>query len=1025
MRRGWRNRPCLALVIAACGTLSFCRGERPASKQLASAYAAQSRRPLMLRLSGLPYAPAPRMARGAAAEPDAELKSVAYGILANSSVDILPYATAALLTGNLSQAEASLRVQLKREPRRADLWNDLAVTLYEIARHEDRPGTLAASLAAVDQALALASSFAEAAFNRSVILDSLALRAAGAKSWQTYLALDPGSRWAAEARQALELDRRPTAAEQWKQVQPALEWAARKGDLAFVDSVIDSHAQQVRTSGEGEYLSRWAEQSVALKKDAAADALLIARVLGDRLAIRHGETLLRSAVDAVDARPDQAENLARAYVAYKRGRILIKDRRPSESDALLAEAERRFAASGSPMEAVARYFRAGIAFDLRNAEKAVLLLDGAEAQLRPGFQALRAQILWERSRILGRRDDLYGCLVAASTAAQMFERLGEPENAARNHHNAAGMLSDLGRPDDSWRLRLRVFESASATGGPGFLGLALNNTAAAEIRDGRFDVARSLLDVALESDSTSPLVFYTRLARAVAGHRLGERDAPSLALLSAAAVAISDPALRAEADDHLRFFEALAVRDTDPSRAIRLLEDAIVFRSQARRLSPLAEARFERARAFAKIGAGDAAVVDLDAALAALETQRVRVRGGDLRDSFFASADGICDELVSLHHARGELDLAFAAVNRCRNRLLADLTSRAAGIGSATTVDVQRRLPENAAAVVYAPLEDRLLVWVVTPSRSESVAVPVRRAQLQQWASELTGAIDRRDERALRVAQQHLSGALVAPVERSIELPEKLFLVSDAIIAGIPMALLQDRAGRFLIVGSEIVSVPSVAAFTDEERPYTIPADALVIGDPALAQDRVRPLPRLPDAAREARKIAGLYRQSVLLLGEEATPQRFFQRAPASDLVHIGAHAILSARDARDSLLLLAPSRDETGAVTLQRIASMRMRPDSIVLLAGCETGAFGGGLGSIRSLAYAFLAAGSGAVVGSLWDIDDDTSRVFMTAFHRRIRSGVAPSAALRETQLEMLGSSNPRIRDAAAWAAFQLYAN
>ena len=49
---------------------------------------------------------------------------------------------------------------------------------------------------------------------------------------------------------------------------------------------------------------------------------------------------------------------------------------------------------------------------------------------------------------------------------------------------------------------------------------------------------------------------------------------------------------------------------------------------------------------------------------------------------------------------------------------------------------------------------------------------------------------------------------------------------------------------------------------------------------------------------------------------------------------------------------------------------------------------------------------------------------RVFSVAFHRRILAGKTPSAALRETQLEMLRSSDSQLRDPSAWGAFQLYA-
>src|SRR3954467_10853608 len=327
----------LACVATLSGAFASCRREsQTPDAQLRAAYGSLRARTLIPRLSGFPYAPRLRVTRGEATEaPELALRGTAARILAEPKTGhddpetVKARAAAAIVTGNPSAAVELLRDQLKRTGQRADLWNDFAVSLYQLARQRDDPSQLASALSAVDRSLALSSSLEEAIFNRGTILDAMSLPAAAAKSWQRYLAIDSGSKWADEAREALARDRHPTSAEQWKIVVPNLERAIRQGDLAYVDSVIDAYAQQARTWGEGEYLSRWAEAWLAGHQAEAKDPLQIARVLGDRLAARKGETLLRSAVNAIDRQPsNRIENLARGYVAYKRGRLLIKDRKP-------------------------------------------------------------------------------------------------------------------------------------------------------------------------------------------------------------------------------------------------------------------------------------------------------------------------------------------------------------------------------------------------------------------------------------------------------------------------------------------------------------------------------------------------------------------------------------------------------------------------------------------------------------------------------------------------------------------------
>ena len=74
-----------------------------------------------------------------------------------------------------------------------------------------------------------------------------------------------------------------------------------------------------------------------------------------------------------------------------------------------------------------------------------------------------------------------------------------------------------------------------------------------------------------------------------------------------------------------------------------------------------------------------------------------------------------------------------------------------------------------------------------------------------------------------------------------------------------------------------------------------------------------------------------------------------------------------------------------------------------------------------IRSFAHAFLLAGGSAVVGSLWDVDDEASRFFSVAFHNRLRDGDTPATALRRAQLDVLVKRGRKAF--SEWAAFQIY--
>ncbi|MEA2337238.1 MAG: hypothetical protein QOE82_1245, partial [Thermoanaerobaculia bacterium] len=139
-------------------------------------------------------------------------------------------------------------------------------------------------------------------------------------------------------------------------------------------------------------------------------------------------------------------------------------------------------------------------------------------------------------------------------------------------------------------------------------------------------------------------------------------------------------------------------------------------------------------------------------------------------------------------------------------------------------------------------------------------------------------------------------------------------------------------------------------------------------------------------------------------------------------VIHLATHAIVNERDPAKSSILLAGDHDSSGVLYAGDIANLRLHAP-LVTLAGCRTAEMGSGRGSMRSLAMAFLVAGSSNVVATLWDLDDLTAQRTMTGFHRALHSGLAPAFALRDAQIAAIRSASPEIKAMKTWAAVQLY--
>jgi CHAT domain-containing protein len=99
--------------------------------------------------------------------------------------------------------------------------------------------------------------------------------------------------------------------------------------------------------------------------------------------------------------------------------------------------------------------------------------------------------------------------------------------------------------------------------------------------------------------------------------------------------------------------------------------------------------------------------------------------------------------------------------------------------------------------------------------------------------------------------------------------------------------------------------------------------------------------------------------------------------------------------------------------VTLQASADTTLRQDTPNQNLGRQQ----------TDLARFFLNAGAGAVVASIWKLDDGVGLRFMPAVHRRFQVHRNAARALREAQLEALGSADPEQHRPEVWAAFEVF--
>lgn len=1003
----------LARAATACVMLLSCGRQLTDRERLHAAYDAAKARPVTLRLSGFDYRPAPRRLRGNddPAVADLRLQSEVFAV-ASATRDPHVGAIARLLGGRVTDARKALE-RFTTTTADSEAWNDLAVALYEDAIATGSARTLARALAAVDEAIDGAHR-PEALFNRATILETLGLTDAAATAWKAYLASDGNSEWASEAHERLRAcSSRPTTRQKWSEVRPRLEAAITKNDAPTVAAIVRAYPHETRAWGEGMYPSLWAEAFLAGDSAHANQQLAMARAIGVQMRELRGDSLLERSVAVIDE-AQQSGNastlraIAKAYLAYRDGRLAIKNSEQTAAVRALERADSLFTRAASPMRLVARYFTADVSIELRRVSTAMELLRSVEADASPDFHVLRAEQLWARARAAARTGQFYAALDDAQAATDAFERLGDREHATQTRIVAAGTLSTLGRPEDAWKLRRQIFEAATESGSASIIETAVYSAAKEEIVENELSIARAFFNVLLEAPAQQPLLHFDgRLWRDFVTSHLDPGYAADMRALHAAADSLADPAERELARAETSFAEALLTRN-DNKRRMDLLTEAIEFRQHDYGAIYLATAQIERARVRRETGDVSGAVDDLRQALETIEKQAATISDAALRDSFFGSAQTACLELADLHLEQQQTTEALGALERCR------------GGAAFSLAEVQRSLPARTVIVDYALFEKRLVGFLITRQRLRTFEVPRRREDIEADLSALLH--DREPETRLRT----LYDTFLAPIEADVASCDTLVVASSDAADRVPFgALLPRRAAdepsRLNVILAPRVG-PNISGGVQSASP---PIRALVVGDPAFDSRRFSSMQRLSGAATEARAVHALYRNGDLLVADDATIAGFRQFAADADIIHVAAHAVISDRDSDASVLLFAPSSDDDGLFYVRDVKSAKLPRRPLVVLTGCETGSRGGGRGSVRSLAAAFLAAGSRSTVASLWPVDDDISRVFALALHRALRDGMTLAAATRAARLEMKRSADPRVNASRAWGAFQVYGN
>jgi CHAT domain-containing protein len=320
--------------------------------------------------------------------------------------------------------------------------------------------------------------------------------------------------------------------------------------------------------------------------------------------------------------------------------------------------------------------------------------------------------------------------------------------------------------------------------------------------------------------------------------------------------------------------------------------------------------------------------------------------------------------------------------------------------------EVAERLGPSEAFIEFVVSDSGSLAFLVTRDTFAVRDLGARRHELARLVEFARGTLVRPGsgvtDSLWRGPLLQLHQILIAPLEETGLLAGKtrLVLVPHAELHYVPFAALVDSSRQFLVTRYELMTTPSASVW-------------LALGDrPRRATEGVFALAPRPDALPASRReVAFIERRTSarVLLGPSATEAAFRRDAPSSRVIHLATIGVLNKSNPLFSFVQMEPADGDDGRLEVHEVFGIDLGAD-LVVLSACQTGLGSGAVSDVPAgddwvgLTRAFLHAGAGHVVATLWAVDDWATAALMEQFYERYGSYGDPAAALAGAQRALL---------------------
>ncbi|BAZ13516.1 TPR repeat protein [Calothrix sp. NIES-4071] len=330
----------------------------------------------------------------------------------------------------------------------------------------------------------------------------------------------------------------------------------------------------------------------------------------------------------------------------------------------------------------------------------------------------------------------------------------------------------------------------------------------------------------------------------------------------------------------------------------------------------------------------------------------------------------------------------------------------------------------NTAILYPIILADTLQVIVKIPKQQlKFYTTEVTTAEIETTVAQLRrDIIDPSAIESFKIQSQKLYTWLVKKIEPDLATSDvdTIVFIPDTLLRSIPFSALFD--GKNYLIEKYAITMNAGLQLLD---PQPLQRQQLNVLTAGLSQPpfpyKFAPLPGIKSELEQISK-AGI--KTTTLLDRQFTSKQLNNLVHdiPFNIVHLATHGIFSSR-AEDTFILAAdgPINVREFDNLLRSREQAHSRAVQLLVLSACQTAE--GDKRAALGLAGVAIKAGARSTLASLWQIDDESTAIFVGNFYRELKAKVSKAAALRLAQLKLL--NHPNYRAPGYWGAYVLIGN